>query len=391
MSSCAIGIYTYHTGRRNGTLDRSSLVSRVTKGLAIFISTTALIVSLVQIVLIKSKWDHVQHLSSKGLILRWNTVIIAQITSWVVSFISQIVLYCFNLWPRSASQPQPISVSGPRDSVMSEMKVSRPSQRLHSIEPSRYSMSPAITSPTSPSSSPPSLKSFRDSIRHAVRPVTSRTTLISRSSVSREVRGINSQSMDNVSHSDGFDSWDTRDALVQTTSPEGMTLDPIPGSRPDSPARALDGPFPQGTLEEEDFEDLAPLPRMRFDTSRPSSPVVSEGHIHPLFRTETSSPAPEATPGTSILASPFANQAITRPVRPSRQGRSNSRPDSPSQLTHDKSFTRDRATSAPTFSRSSTPPSRGMTPPIPDFVLNSSPRSSMSGYRRVNLQYYPDR
>jgi hypothetical protein len=237
-------------------------------------------------------------------------------------------------------------------------------------------------------------------------PVTSRSTLISQNSFIRDAPSVysNRQSVDTVSQSDGFDSWDTssvslpvRDAVLQTAPSKGTTLAPIPGSRPNSPARALNGPFLSELPEEEDNDKLAPPPKMMPDVSRPTSPAVSEAHIHPLFRSESPSglPPPTATPGTSILASPLSKQAIACPPRPFSRMRSNSQLSqttvSPSGLHQVRSYSRDRTTSLKSMSRSPSPPSRAMTPPIPDFVLNSSPRSSMSGSRKVNLQYSPDR
>lgn len=182
---------------------------------------------------------------------------------------------------------------------------------------------------------------------------------------------------------------------MQTAPFKGTTLEPIPGSRPHSLAHALDGPF-LSELPEEDDEDLVPPPRMMPDVLRPPSPAVSEAHIHPLFRSESPSglPPPTATPGTSIMASPYSTQAIACPPRSFNRMRSNSQLSQTNtihSLHQTRSFSRDRAASTGSKSRSPSPPSRAMTPPIPDFVLNTSPRSSLSGSRRVNLQYSPDR
>ena len=386
-----IAIYTYQQVRHERAAERSRRTRRVLSSLAILISATASIISLASTILIKSRWSKTTALSSERLISTWNEVLAGQITAWTISCISQILLFSFPLWHRQPFQVHEVAVSGPRDSVMSEIHTSQASRHFQPMQttwPSSPPAGPIIASPTLSSPSMRPLQNFRDSLRQVVRPVTSRTTLIGRSSMTWEAQGIDSQSMDNTSHSDGFDSWDTRDALVQTAHSKSTILDPIPGSRPDSPARILEGPFLSQMLEAEDYEEFAPRPRMMPDTSRPPSPAISEAHIHPLFRTESASQAPEATPGTSIVASPYATQAITYPARSLRQMRSTSRSASPSNLVRAESFARSRATS---LSRSSSPPSRGMTPPIPDFVLNSSPRSSMSGSRRVNLLHQPDR
>jgi hypothetical protein len=211
-------------------------------------------------------------------------------------------------------------------------------------------------------------------LHYVVRPVTSRTKLINRPSFNRDAHSVYSAGdSSNISQSDGFETWDTSDAVVPGPS-RGTVLETIPGSRPASPARALDGPFSLPDAE----SDLVPPPKMVPDVSRPPSPATSEAHIHPLFRTESPTPPPAATPGTMIVASPLSNQMIACPSRPYSRMRSNSRAASPSPLVHSQSF-QGRSSSPQRSSRSLSPPSREMTPPIPDFVLNSSPRSSMSG------------
>ncbi|CAO2648538.1 Nn.00g078050.m01.CDS01 [Neocucurbitaria sp. VM-36] len=393
VSLCCIGFYTIQHAQGGRFLERLAQAKTILKSLSILLSAIALVVSLVLIILIKARWDQVTAISSKALVSNWSGLVAGQIALWAVSCVGQIVLYSTPFWHRKAPKVLAVTVSGPRDSVMSEMR-SSPPRNLYLMESTQPTspLAAALPSPTFSSRSSHSLQSFRESLRHVVHPVTSRTTLISRPSFNRDSRSLysDSQSADNVSHSDGFDSWDTRDAIVQTAPSKGTTLDPIPGSRPNSPARALDGPF-LSELPEEDDEELAPPPKLMPDTSRPPSPVVSEAHIHPLFRTESPTPPP-ATPGTSIIASPLANQAIACPARPFNRMRSNSHQTmSPSPLVSSGSFVHDRPRSPRSLSRSPTPPSREMTPPIPDFVLNSSPRSSMSGSRRVNLQYSPDR
>ncbi|KAL6705410.1 hypothetical protein ACN47E_007059 [Coniothyrium glycines] len=360
---------------------------------SILVSVAALIVSLVSIVLKKTTSQDTIISSSPGQGLQWLNLISGQIAVWVISSVSQVFLYSMSVRCRKATETRPVTSSGPRDSVMSESRPSRPND-LYLMESSRsVAVLGALPSPTFSTRSSHSLGSFRESLRHVVRPVTSHTTLISRPSFTRDSHSVHSdfQSFEDIPRSDGFDSWDTssvslpvRDAVMQTAPSRGTTLEPIPGSRPASPARVLDGPFLSEFLEEDAGRLTPPPPRMVRDVSRPPSPVVSEAHIHPLFRTESPTP-PLATPGTSILASPLANQAIACPARPFNRIRCNSRAASPSPLSHAKSFTRDRALSMPSRSRSSSPPSREMTPPIPDFILNASPRSSMSGSRKVNL------
>ncbi|KAH6642634.1 hypothetical protein C7974DRAFT_106401 [Boeremia exigua] len=403
VSLCCVGFYIVQdVRRRDGFMERSVSARRALVGVSVVLSLAALIISLVLIITIKSRRNEVISSSSAGPISNWDAVLVGHIIVWVISCLSQITLYSSNFWKRHTPKLQPITVSGPRDSVMSEMRTSTPSRNRFAMGPAQpASPLAALPSPTFSTRSSQSLRSFRESLRHAVRPVTSRTALVSRPSFNRDTRSLYSDahSIDNVSHSDGFDSWDTssvsnqaRDAMMQTAPSKGTHLEPIPGSRSVTPARALDGPFLPEIDEELAEEDLI-APRMIPDISRPPSPAVSEAHIHPLFRTESPVPPPEATPGTSILASPLADQVIACPARPYMRMRSNSNlrnnTTSPSTPVPAHSL-RGRAMSANAGSRTPSPPSREMTPPIPDFVLNSSPRSSLSGSRKVSLRNSPD-
>ncbi|KAF3041568.1 hypothetical protein E8E12_008118 [Didymella heteroderae] len=403
VSLCCIGFYIVQDlRRRDGFMERSSKARRVLIGVSVVLSSVALIVSLVLIISIKSQRTQLVSSSSTGPISNWDGAFAGHLAVWVVSCICQIALYSSTFWKRHTPKLQPITISGPRDSVMSEIRSAQPSRNMFAMKPTQPS-SPlanlgALPSPTFSTRSSQSLKSFRESIRHVVRPVTSRSTLISRPSFNRDTRSIYSDahSIGNVSHSDGFDSWDTssvsnqaRDAVMQAPS-KGTPLDPIPGSRSITPARALDGPF----LPEIDESEELVAPRMIPDVSRPPSPAVSEAHIHPLFRTESPVPPPEATPGTSIVASPLADQVIACPARPYNRMRSNSNlrnnTTSTSPLAPVQSM-RGRALSQSAGTRTPSPPSREMTPPIPDFVLSSSPRSSLGGSRKVSLRSSPDR
>lgn len=391
LSLGCIGLYV-HQGlwQRDGLKSRQAQ-ARILQGVAVCSSGAALIVSLVQIILIKLKGPGSLE-TSRGPVANWSAHVLGQIITWAFSFISQVILYTLPIWHRKPPQVQAVTVSGPRDSVMSETHASQLPKNIFLMEiPNQVSpVAAALPSPTFSSRSSHSLKSFRESLRHVVRPATSRTTLISRSSFRGDARSIYSQteSVDNISHSDGFENWDTssvslhaRDVVLSSAPSKGTTLDPIPGSRPTTPARALEGPFLTELPEEE--EDLTPPPKLMPDVSRPPSPAVSEAHIHPLFRSESPVPPPEATPGTSIIASPLSNQAIACPARPFNRMRSSS------LLSQNQRATRGRARSPQTPSRSPSPPSRELTPPIPDYILNSSPRSSISGSRRVQLQYSP--
>lgn len=165
-----------------------------------------------------------------------------------------------------------------------------------------------------------------------VRPMTSRTRLIRRSFMSSDARSSYSArppSAETTRQYDGFELWDTSaveadsDDLVPPMPPlsrkESRTrLEPIPGSRPVSPAKPLDGPFMETALPEN-----LPLPESPLhspsigETSSlheyPSArrPSHAQSHIHPLFRPESPFPPPLPTPGTVITASPLAGQVVS--------------------------------------------------------------------------------
>jgi hypothetical protein len=400
VSLFGIGFYIFQDVRRwHGFMERSVHTRCALVACSAFMSLAALTVSLALVAMIKSKWQESTSTSSQTPVSNWNAQVSAHIAIWAVSCASQIALYSSIWWNRGTPCVQPVSVSGPRDSVLSEMQSAAYGRNIFTIKPTEpSSVLAAMPSPTY--SNRTSSQSFRESLRHVVRPATSRTTLLSRHSFSRDTRSIYSDahSIENVSHSDGFDSWDTssvspqvRDAVMQAAPSRGTVLDSIPGSRSISPARALDGPFLPEIGEELAEEELVAPPKLMVDVSRPPSPAVSEAHIHPLFRSESPVPPPAATPGTNILASPLSDHMIACPARPYNRMRSLSHTSSPNVLVHAQSFQslRGRAAGIDSTSRTPSPPGREMTPPIPDFIVNPSPRSSSSGSRRVHLQQLP--
>lgn len=248
-----------------------------------------------------------------------------------------------------------------------------------------------------------SLHTMRSSITQAMRPTTSKTRLVrtpntEKSQLSHSLRS----SMDSLSRGDAFDRWDTsdidsdtRDAVLSSGSRRPGALEPIPGSRPGSPGRPLEGPFPEHTSAAHESSPAIVEPtrsphlsrpgtsqshytlypysrrndsRVSIDSTRPSSPAMSEAHIHPLFRTDSPTPPPSHSANTVILASPRAGQVISPP--PKAFSRMNSRETirsgSQTNLVPSRSLTSDRVSLS-----SSAPPSRMPTPPIPDFVMGA--------------------
>jgi hypothetical protein len=287
------------------------------------------------------------------------------------------------------------------------------------------------------------MASFRSSLTHVVRPITSKTRLVNSHSKCYRPRSLDSGTGEReiVEDSLGFDSWDTsavdphsRQTVMNSsssstksnTNASNNNSSPIPqrfletipasptGSRSPSPGFPLDLEFPvQPFAHRRRSRSHSPgganLPRRERAASPSSTLSAGEMNIHPLFRSDSPTPPPSATPGTIVTAAPNAGQVIPLNHRPSlNRMRSGSLPNSPSLLVHSSSLddigrvSRARspltelslAPVSPTRPTSSIVtdeedgdisedvPEREMTPPIPEWVLGAGPRSSMTGYTR---------
>ena len=208
------------------------------------------------------------------------------------------------------------------------------------------------------------------------RPSTSKGRLGNRHSI----RIYDGSASGRTSQDSGFDSWDTssvqgamRDTVLHSPpATRGKALEPIPGSRSPSPAKALDGPFldqgplpdppasplpqptislpsspiqenspskPLQTIQQQSFQLFSSAVPSAPNFSRPCSshkPSPNETHIHPLFRTDSPGPTPTASPTTEVMASPFAGQLINQQTL--KRMRSGSLPSSPSPLVRSQSF-----------------------------------------------------
>jgi len=226
--------------------------------------------------------------------------------------------------------------------------------------------------------------SWRDSLhslQEAVPPSTSWTKLLGqRTSISRSSSASALSDHSTISP-DGFDNWDIsqmdqqiKETVHLAVPTKGTALEPIPGSRPVSPAKGLAS---VGQHSQERLQDRPPIPRppTAFSTTsgrsatptmRATSPSISESHIHPLFRTDSPVPPPSATPGTVVTASPYSGHIIKPPSRASSRTRLTDRAASPVVLGRTGSMDDVRSRS-----RSSSQ-NRAMTPPIPDFILSAS-------------------
>ncbi|KAL9117681.1 MAG: hypothetical protein Q9187_005779 [Circinaria calcarea] len=257
--------------------------------------------------------------------------------------------------------------------------------------------------PSTPQNSQPST-SLRSSLTITVHPSASKTKLLAhQQSFARDSRPSTSTSCpaERLSQDSGFDTWDTSAVApyiresVHRSSPttRGPTiLAPIPGSRSPSPAKALEGPFffPVPAESLSSYPPTSPLPNYSRPGSRRRSASTdsrafrqysadfAEEHIHPLFRTNSPTPPPSATPGTTVTAAPGSFEGLRINQRVLHRMRSGSLPSSPSPL----------GLSSPSYFHDAVetvepePVKRELTPPIPDFILSAGSRTSFIGYGR---------
>ncbi|KAM7199859.1 hypothetical protein V8F33_004263 [Rhypophila sp. PSN 637] len=304
----------------------------------------------------------------------------------------------------------------------------RADESTSSLEPPGSSGGRSATEPVS---------SIRSSISSVIRPISSKTALLSGSPRSLQHRppSIDSAAIRTPPprpprmEVDGFDSWDTsavdpqnRQTVLETSSPppgaSNRFLETIPAS-PASRSPSPGMPF-----------DLEPPPprRSRSRSYSPASSVgitqaqrraaftqhasQSESHIHPLFRSDSpTSPPAITTPGTIVVAAPNAGQVFysdRQSIRSLVRMRSGSLPTVSSPLSTQQSFESfhhrrgyERSyTTSPEFREedeeeqerhimvlgSIEGEERKMTPPIPDWILSAGSRTSLSGYNSRKLR-----
>ncbi|KIX98758.1 uncharacterized protein Z520_05219 [Fonsecaea multimorphosa CBS 102226] len=238
-----------------------------------------------------------------------------------------------------------------------------------------------------------------------------------------------------------FDSWDTSSVhhemrvVIHSSPPVAHgALATIPGSRPDSPAHALDGPFlpephsptssspPHAATSDtataygwssspRQPKSSPPSSPINFSrpTSRPSSSHISkplpqppkigklesplqEELIHPLFRASSPRPPPIAIAGTMVTASPMANTTITPRTLASLRSNSHLALENvkPTAKSADGSETEDEEQFLPDSPTLGSPslgspgPSivdeADLPPILPGFVLSAGSRTSLVGY-----------
>ena len=290
-------------------------------------------------------------------------------------------------------------------------------------------------------SSPPSLvhsdgpSSLRSSFSTIQRPSSSKRGLILRHpSYKQQSRASSDTYSVRPSQDEGFDTWDTsgvslqiRETMLQTQNLlKTSGLEPIPGSRSPSPAKALEGPFfesspsvtpptsplPQPSVSQPNsaptspvdhplnlpnFSTMFPPPSpppsgpppatphqhsfsrpgsrsgpvsrsgsVAFPRSRPGSRsrAPSEDHIHPLFRTSSPTPPPSASANTTVTAAPEGGQLIDEHIL--KRMRSGSPPSGLSPLARSESSTDVRNGNIPPSPSLGTMPVSCITGPRPD-------------------------
>lgn len=244
--------------------------------------------------------------------------------------------------------------------------------------------------------------STRTSLSRAVRPITSRTRLISTRDRHRPT-SLDSQSLreGSIMTVDSMDSKDLSAADLHNRlvalghgplAQPPRTLETIPASptvsRTPSPGNALDLPPPPPAAARRRSRSYSPARRPEPDLSQFEDP--GEAHIHPLFRSDSPAP-PNVTPGTVVTAAPNAGQVISDrlSVRRMRSGSLPTHGNSP--LSHQNSFEtfRDGTPSVheerdgaitPSSNGTTGSSRRDLTPPIPEWIMAAGSRTSLTGY-----------
>ena len=253
------------------------------------------------------------------------------------------------------------------------------------------------------------MSSIRSSLSNVVRPISSKTRLLSGSQRSRRPASLDSNTFRDPPNSteDGFDSWDTsavdpqnRQTVLETSSPQlGRFLETIPASpttsRSPSPGTPLDLEPPRSRRRSRSYSPASTRTIQAQRTAFTQQASQSESHIHPLFRTDSPTPPPAVTPGTMLVASPNAGQVISdrNSIRSLARMRSGSLPTVPSPLSTQGSFDsfhRRVESTSPELREeeevSTEGEERKMTPPIPEWILSAGSRTSLSGYNSRKLR-----
>ncbi|KAJ3554686.1 hypothetical protein NPX13_g10549 [Xylaria arbuscula] len=248
--------------------------------------------------------------------------------------------------------------------------------RLNERGSSDYTSRPGTSSGRSAAET---ITSFSGSLSGVVRPIGSRTRLLSNGSRT----GRRPDSLDSNTFRDRIsvveDGWSWKRLRLSVLDswrrfPPALLAAAVPALafRWTSNLRNVAG----------ESEAIAPVPRPPPDRS--ATPSESQLHIHPLFRSDSPGPPPAVTPGTVVVAAPNAGQFITgRSVTRMRSGSLPVSPVSPlSRNASNESFRKTAGINGDRLQPENVGgEERKMTPPIPDWVLNAGSKSSLSEYQ----------
>jgi len=316
---CVLAVLLAAIGTRRLSQGRSLLTT-----LSVLSATVALLAAVLSIYTLAWSLQHKE-------VRNTGSLAVAGIAMAVVALFSEASFFAYLLWPQKPYEDSPeleiyVERPSPVRSVKRSLSVhlslltpTLPRYNRSKTEPYSLAGSAYATSPNS---------SVRHSFSQALRSKGSKTRLIRQSFMSSKSPSVYSGrpiSFDTVRQDDGFETWVTSAAEESTESPcakkTTRKLEPIPGSRPVSPARPLDGPFPELAPEDTPLPDTpiqSPLTSPISDTDSLDDlempplrePSMDQSHIHPLFRAESPLPPPMPSPRTVITASPFAGQIV---------------------------------------------------------------------------------
>lgn len=349
-------------------------------------------------------------------------LVYATFALWAVSILMQFLYLCgsFKSWQRINVRSQSLHTGGasPQSAKSEQQPIPRTIQgrRYES-----YTTPPQTSTYSKVQSDSETISSLRLSLTQIVRPISSKTRLVTHRGFYRSPSIDSGMGEKDVPGEDAFDSWYI-DPEVQQGLPFTFVPPPPPtsSSTANSPRGSGSGRFLE-TIPASPTASRSPSPGFPLDLepprtrrrSRSASPARSnrsvlhksraespssihshqsfntESHIHPLFRTDSPEPPPNTTPGTVVTAAPGAGQLISDRLSVKRM-RSGSLPKSPSPLIHSNSIdglsmqnrlsVADSDASATSTIREDV--EREMTPPIPEWILGAGSRSSMTVYTR---------
>ena len=263
--------------------------------------------------------------------------LLGMVITFVISIVFQLATFAFILFTKESFQVN----SELPDQLGPEVSMSRPgtSRSIHS-NPFTRTSSPPLS---------PSLTSLRSSITLPTRSVSSKTRL------------VNSRPTSKSADTAPFD-WDTstvptalREAVHTLSRNVQSTLPPIPGSRPASPAKALDGPFLPPSPHPPQSQPSSPDQGVFQHIFSPSLPVSTESLPLSLPKPPFHSSTPDRSRAGSLASRTPSNDSLRYQNAPKRAVSTTSLAGSVSHLRTVPSF--DEENIHPLFRpSSSTPP-----------------------------------